>query len=526
MFNKPVVITFATKDIEDYSNITKEINQRYCDGRGYKFVSESKRTLDDSYDPHWEKVAMIRRHLKQPRVSWVFFIDADAAFNHDDVRIEDFFKLAPKSADVIFCHDGNNKSDLSHKESKEKAFVNTGAILIRNTNWAKNFMRKWIEEAGKFKKDSPLQDQDKMVDMLKNDEMGAFSKNKVAVMPINMFNSTYDRPYGDTFVVHMMKRGTEERKKRFQEILNKKEAKSPAEVVMRAFYSRPKYDSKIAIVTMFDDPIANYSRFSTALTQLYGSRHGYETIVIRERLSDRDPQWDKVYAVSKVLEQKQHDYVMWIDSDATFQDQSQTLESIIEKEMTDGVELVICDDAPNKGVSAKAGNTYPNTGTFIFKNTDWARKFSEIWWSNPMNKERARFHEQDVLMYMYEEDREDLKKKMKLLECEAMNSKFGSLPAKDTLEGGNRESFVIHMMARNSSDRRKVFEKMLQNEIGKEDFFASYVPDRLAREMQTASAPVDSGSTVDYWLIGVGTFLLILAIVMLALFYREYRKTP
>ena len=524
MFNKPVVITFATKDIEDYSSITKEINERYCEKNGYKFVSESKRTLDTSYDPHWEKVEMIRRYLRKPRTSWVFFIDADAAFNHDDVRIEDFFKLAPRSADVLFCHDGNNKSDLSHQDSKEKYYVNTGAILVRNTAWAKDFMRTWIDDAGQFKKGSPLQDQDKMVEMLKNDEMGAFSKNKVAVLPINMFNSTFDRPYADTFVVHMMKRSTEERKKRFNEILNKKEAKSPAEVVMRAFYSRPKYDSKIAIVTMYDDPIANYSRFSTALTQLYGSRHGYETIVIRDRLSDRDPQWDKVYAVFKVLEQKQHDYVMWIDSDATFQDQTQKLESIIDKEMTDGVELVICDDAPNKGVSAKPGNTYPNTGTFIFKNTDWSRKFSETWWNNPMNKERARFHEQDVLMYMYEEGRDDLEKKMKLLECEAMNSKFANLPTKGALKGGNRDSFVIHMMARNSADRRKVFEEMLKKELSKEDFYASYVPDRLARELQTASSPTSSDSAVDYWLIGVGSFLLILAIVMLVFFYKEYRS--
>lgn len=523
MFGKPVVITFATKDIEEYSNLTNQINKAYCDKNKYRFVSESKRTLDDSYDPHWEKVAMIQRFLKQPRTSWVFFIDADAAFNHDDVKLEDFFKLAPK-ADVLMCHDGNNKSDLSREESKAKHYVNTGAILMKNTKWTKNFMKRWLDNAGQYKKGSPLQDQDKMVEMLKNDEMGAFSDKKVAVMPINMFNSTFDRPYADTFIVHMMKASTEDRKKRFQEMLNKKDAKSPAETVMRAYYSRPKYDSKIAIVTMYDDPIGNYSRFSTALTQLYGSRHGYETIVVRDRLSDRDPQWDKVYAVFKVLEQKQHDYVMWIDSDATFQDQTKTLESIIDKEMTDGVELVICDDAPNKGISAKPGKTYPNTGTFIFKNTDWARKFAETWWNNPMNKERARFHEQDVLMYMYEEGRDDLKNKMKLLECEEMNSKFGSLPAKNTLTGGNRESFVIHMMARNSSDRRKVFESMLKKELEKDDFHSSYVPDRLAKELQAASTPTSSDSNVDYLMIGVGVVLVILAIAIMAYFYKQYNK--
>lgn len=524
MFSKPVVITFATKDIEEYSDITKEINRKYCAKNGYKFVSESERVLDDSYDPHWEKVAMINRYLNKPRTSWVFFIDADAAFNHDDVKIDDFFRMAPKSADVIICHDGNNKDPkkVDRSESEEKHYVNTGAILVRNTGWARDFMKSWINNAGKFKKGSELQDQDKFVDMLKNDEKGAFSGKKVAVMPINMFNSSYERPYADTFVVHMMRRKTDERVKRFKEILDKKPAKNPDEVVLRAYYSRPNYDSKIAIVTMYDDPIASYSRFSTAITQMYGARHRYETIVIRERLSDRDPQWDKVYAVAKVLDQKQHDYVMWIDSDATFQDQSITLESIIDKEMTGGTELLICDDTPNKGMKPKDGDIYPNTGTFIFKNGDWARQFSDTWWKNPMNKERARYHEQDVLMELHNTGTNDLKNKMKVLGCEVMNSKFSGLPSKKYLKGGNRDSFVIHMMARNREDRRKVFEQMLNKEITKGDFHKSYVPDRLPGELKSkggSSSSLESSSTYTV----LGAVLVLLALAILAFVFRKYQ---
>lgn len=520
---KPAVLTFATKDIDDYAALTRDINSAYCKKHGYDFVSESERTLDDSYDPHWEKVALINRQLKNARRNWVFFIDADAAFNHDDLKIESIMKMAPKGADVIMCHDGDNKEDLSAEERKKKHYVNTGAIIAKNSQWARKFFKHWIDTAGKYKKGAELQDQDRMVEMLKNDELGAFSKGKVHVMPINAFNSTHGRPDADTFVVHMMKRDSDERIKRFRKILEKGPAKSPEEIVQSAFDSRPKYDSKIAIVTMYDDPIANYSRFSTAVTNIYGSKHGYETIVVRERLSDRDPQWDKVYAVGRVLDQQQHDYVMWIDSDATFQDHSIKLEDIIAEYMGDA-DMLICDDRPNKGAFARPNMMYPNTGTFIFRNNEWSRNFANTWWENPMNKENARYHEQDVLMNLWTEDRDNLKKKLKLAKYDLMNSAFRELPAFNTLKGGNRDTFVIHMMARNAKDRRGVFEEMLKKHMGDVEPHSFYFSDRLSSELQQASTPCDRDDSTAFIVIGV--LLVIIAGFMMWRFFVLLERGP
>lgn len=522
---KKTFVTFATPDIEDYAGITRKINEDYCKKHKYEFISKSERKLDDSYDPHWEKVRLIRDTLGNARRSWVFFLDADAAVNQDDIKLETFIKRAPRKADVLICHDGMNKPELSKAEREKKHFVNTGAIIVKNTKWARNFMDHWLNTAGKYKKGAELQDQDRFVEMLQNDEKGAFSDGKVHVFPVNAFNSVFDRPYAETFIVHMMKRSTDERKKRFTEILNKKEAKSPAEVVMRAFHTRPRIpEAKIAIVTMYDDPIGSYSRFATAITNMYATRNGYETVVVRDRLSERDPQWDKVFAVGEVLKQKKHDFVMWIDSDATFQKHEITLESFIEKYMKDGVDMIICDDKPNKSqatIEMAEDTFFPNTGTFLFRNSDWSRKFCETWWKNPMNKERARYHEQDVLMNLYRENRDGLKSKVKLIECEEMNSAFSKLPAKDTLKGGNRESFVIHMMARNAKDRRGVFEKMLADMRKESEEHTYYVPDRLYKEMQQASNTEDK---TDNGFFLIGLLLVIVAGIMVVMFFYFYQK--
>lgn len=522
---KKTFVTFATEDIEDYAAITRQINKDYCNKHGYEFISESKRKLDDSYDPHWEKVKLISDTLKQRRRRWVFFLDADAAVNQDDIKLETFVKQAPKKADILICHDGMNKDEVPPTERSQKHFVNTGAILIKNTRWSREFIDHWLRTAGEYKKGSKLQDQDRFVEMLKNDEKGAFSKEKIFVFPVNAFNSVYERPGADTFVVHMMKRNTNERKKRFTEILNKKIPETPEEIVMRAFQSRPKVPgAKIAIVTMYDDPIASYSKFTTAITNMYATRNGYETVVVRQRLSDRDPQWDKVFAVGEVLKQKAHDYVMWIDSDATFQKHDVKLESFIDEYMDEKVDMIICDDSPNKPMPKNpfSRDTFlPNTGTFIFRNTEWSRKFCETWWNNPMNKEKARYHEQDVLINLYKENRDNLRNKVRLMECEAMNSAFLNLPRPSNLSGGKRDTFVLHMMARSAKDRRIVFKKMLEDMQKADELHTYYVTDRFYKEMQEGEAVVPSNMTLA---IALSTCSIIVFIFVMVKLKRSYSK--
>lgn len=519
-----IVYTFADDTIKNYADISSAINKEYCDKHGYKWRKDTKRTLDKaSWDPHWEKVVMTRDILNKNNDKYIFWLDADAAFNQNDIKLTSFNKIYPK-ADILLCHDGLNKSD--EKNNMEPYFVNTGAIMFKNTKWTKAFVNKWINEAGVFKKNSPLQDQDKFVDMLKNDEMSCLSKGKIQVLPMNAFNSPYARTKGDNFVVHLMKKSTDERKKIFNDIKNKQISKEnkdlkPEEIVDIAYNTRTvSPETKVAIVTMYDDPIKSYASYATAVTNMYAFKHKYEVIVIRDRLSDRAPQWDKVFAVWKVLEKKDHDYVFWIDSDATFNDFNKNLLEDIIKTKGSNKNIIIGDDSVNKSkstVDKKPNSIFVNTGSFAIKNNEWSRNFLKTWWENPNGKEKERYHEQDVLMSLYDENKNNLKDNIQVLKYDEINSAFNELPSNGNLSGGRNDTFIIHMMAKGKEDRKKFFKNHYNKKIKEIKPYEFFYPDSFIKELSNEKQENNNFMMK----ILIGSILLIILVAVIIFFYKK-----
>ncbi len=519
-----IVYTFADDAVKEYADISSSINEAYCKKHGYKWIKNSKNTLDKgTWDPHWEKVVMTRDILKKNNDKYIFWLDADAAFNQNDIKLTSFSKIYP-NADILVCHDGLNKSD--EKDNMKPYFVNTGAMMFKNTKWTKAFVNKWIDEAGVFKKNSPLQDQDKFVDMLKNDEMSCLSKGKVEVLPMNAFNSPYARTNGDNFVVHLMKKSTEERKKIFNRIKNKQISKekkdlNPQEIFEIAYNTRTvSPEKKVAIVTMYDNPIKSYASYATAVMNMYAFKNNYEVIVIRDRLSDRAPQWDKVFAVWKVLEKKDHDYVFWLDSDATFNDFNKNLLEDIIKPNSANKNIIISDDSVNKSKSTldkKPNSIFVNTGSFAIKNNEWSRNFLKTWWENPMGKEKERYHEQDVLMSLYDENKNNLKDNILVLKYDVINSAFNELPSKGKLKGGRNDTFIIHMMARGSDDRKKFFKNHYNKKIKEIKPYEFFYPDGFIKELSNEKEENDN----FMFMILIGSFLLIILVAIIVFFYKK-----
>ena len=81
-------------------------------------------------------------------------------------------------------------------------------------------------------------------------------------------------------------------------------------------------------------------------------------------MNDRAPQWCKINVIKELLNEKQYDYLFWIDYDAFFNDHSIKIEDIIKNNTTK--DIIICDDYVNSGTYS---GVKVNTSTMIIKCT-------------------------------------------------------------------------------------------------------------------------------------------------------------
>lgn len=456
-----LIVTFSDAGAAEYAAVTEEINRAYATRHGYRFLAEHSRKLGDDWAVHWEKVRMLDEALRSPSNEVVVWVDADAAVNLHDIKLESFLT----GKDIVVSHDGaNKKEELGVEERRKPWFANTGVLIVVNTAWSRAFVAEWLRTPGEFKKNGKLEDQDRFVQMLEQRWGGEDGAAKhVSVLPPTALNSIFGRDRPDTFVWHLMKTDNEKRARTFQVLLDRvKEGgarwpapASPEDAVRLAYEGRFQADEarpgRVLIVMMYDDGITEYAAIAERVNRLYAARHGYDLMCVRHRLSDRDAQWDKVLAVGlamRLLAQRaRYDWFFWIDADAVFAQHDAPLHPILEE----GGELVISDDGPNRqGEQSGPDAVFTNTGTFGVKNTPWAMEFMRKWWDNPMGKERELYHEQEVLNGLWKKDLMGLRSKLKLHRYDRLNSAYSELPG---VARAPAQTFVLHLMRMPTSVR-------------------------------------------------------------------------
>lgn len=261
------------------------------------------------------------------------------------------------------------------------------------------------------------------------------------------------------------------------------DAATVREIVREAYETREKGGKRaaehkpgrrVAIVTLYNESIAPYAVWSNACVRLYAAEHGYALITVERLLSSRAPQWDKVKAISELLNDGEaaasYDYFMWIDADAAFSNLHQPLlETVIDPYMNqdgDPRDFLICDDSPQAAGgegSTPEGLIRCNTGTFVVRSCPWAREFAKIWWETPMGLEHTPYHEQAVLDNLYAAGLYELRKRLVLVPARVLNSAYGELPKRHWQKNSAHDTFVVHMMARNSYDRKNVFRDIFKH---------------------------------------------------------------
>lgn len=137
MKKKILVVQYYTNNIA-YAKFSEEINKDYCRKNDYDYYVEKDSDKIKSFSNkeemciQWYKVKLMNEAMSEKQnYDWYLFLDMDAVFCNTNERIE---KYTDENYELILSDD-----------IAEHSVVNTGVILIKNSDWAKKFMERWWE---------------------------------------------------------------------------------------------------------------------------------------------------------------------------------------------------------------------------------------------------------------------------------------------------------------------------------------------------------------------------------------------
>ena len=124
---------------------------------------------------------------------------------------------------------------------------------------------------------------------------------------------------------------------------------------------------KVAIIMFYDDNIKEYGEINYVINKNYCEKYGLDLIVSNNKLyNDRHSAWERLPLILKYIEQ--YDYLIWIDADAFFYNDSDSIINIINNNLDSN--FIFSNDINNNNI---------NTGFFIVKNNEYSINFIKKW---------------------------------------------------------------------------------------------------------------------------------------------------
>ncbi len=196
---KICICSYYTKNIASYSMKTEKINRNYAKKHGYDYLVYHEDNIRSDRAPLWNKLLAIEKSLNElnyenRKYDFVFWIDSDAYFNQDEIKLEKF--ILPEK-DFYICDDDS------------QSIANTGTFLLRNSVWSREFIKHWWKSGEQsYFADRKFHEQTILDGLLSCDMLGI--NKKLAYFKSEEFNSKpicikkqRDR-WNETFVVHLM----------------------------------------------------------------------------------------------------------------------------------------------------------------------------------------------------------------------------------------------------------------------------------------------------------------------------------
>lgn len=207
----------------------------------------------------------------------------------------------------------------------------------------------------------------------------------------------------------------------------------------------------IAIVQAYDDNIKAYAEYSRLLNAMYAHEKGYTYIGFDYDLVPVfiSVYYNKIIAVDSVLkDQRNFDWVLYIDSDAAVSNFNHKIEDIIARH--DGKEIIIAQDS--NGV---------NNGVFLIKNTDKMKEFLQKAYGD-RNFFHTKTPEQSAMFHYLQTEYKDLVGIESPHHMNAYLNGYADLKStKEDIKNWDSDSFIVHLFQLATEDRINIFKQIL-----------------------------------------------------------------
>ena len=131
------LFSFDYKTMPYYYNKMKETFIKYCNQHGYKFLLFDHSNDQNKISPYWNRVSDLVKLSNQYNSDTIFiYLDLDTYINpkYSNISIDEFLNsidnIENKVSDIYIGIDPYHTS-------------NAGIIIIRNTEWSKQFLNLW-----------------------------------------------------------------------------------------------------------------------------------------------------------------------------------------------------------------------------------------------------------------------------------------------------------------------------------------------------------------------------------------------
>ena len=224
---------------------------------------------------------------------------------------------------------------------------------------------------------------------------------------------------------------------------------------------------KLTVCMFYDDNLKIYADYSRKINKIYCKKYGYKFIYSSDKkLDNMTPHYERYKLLLDNIDDC--DWIMWIDSDAYFYEDSPPLDYLIYNYHNDKNEYESILSYSKLNILSENYKSYDiNNGVFLFKNCENSKKIlNRILNSNDIKEVAEKLHviyDQAIFRYLYDNNYSNFKDKSCLL-------KYGILQHFFDFELNRfiRNKPYIHHLAMNNEDKRK---KIIKNYYYKKKYF-------------------------------------------------------